>query len=284
MKTPAPAVQPHLSADDLRWFCTFLYERTGMLFGETKRYYIERRLHDRLAATGALAFNTYFMLLRADPSEAAKAVDAFTINETYFFREDHQFQCLAQNILPEITGRKGPGDKIRIWSQPCSTGEEAYSIAIWLLENWPMVDAYNVEILGSDVDGGAIKAARAGSYGARSVARLPEAVLQTYFEKPHKGMHTIIEDLRESVAFTEANLMDRTSMAAHGRFEVIFCRNVLIYFDDASRVKAAANLYDSLAPGGFLCLGHSESMSRIDDRFLVRRFADAIVYQRPERD
>ncbi len=274
--------QPHLSREDLSWFCAFLYARTGMQFGESKRYYIERRLHDRLRTTASPSFASYFSLLRADPAEAASVVDAFTVNETYFYREEHQFRCLSQDLLPYITGRKTPGDKVRIWSQPCSTGEEAYSIAIWLLENWPMVDAYNVEIVGSDIDGAALAAAKAGRYGPRALGRLSEGMQNAYFGPSRRNARTIIEDLRESVIFTAANLMDRASMTANGVFDVIFCRNVLIYFDDASRARAADNLYACLAPGGFICLGHTESMSRIDDRYTVRRFADAIVYQRPE--
>jgi len=283
MSRPPPDALPHLTPEELRWFCEFLYARTGMLFGESKRYYIERRLGDRLRITASATFAGYFARLRADPAEAARVIEAFTINETYFYREDHQLRCLSQDLLPEISSRKSPGDKIRIWSQPCSTGEEAYSIAIWLLENWAMVDAYNVEIVGSDIDGAALAAAQAGRYGARSLARLPAAAQEAYFEPARRGARTLIEDLRESVIFTEANLVDRASMAANGAFEVIFCRNVLIYFDDASRARAADNLFASLAPGGFICLGHTESMSRIDDRFQMRRFADAIVYQRPER-
>jgi chemotaxis protein methyltransferase CheR len=179
-----------------------------------------------------------------------------------------------------ITTRR-PGDKIRIWSAPCSTGEEAYSIAIWLLENWRMVDAYNVEIIGSDIDTRVLEAAHHGLYGERALSRLPADVIEAYFDHPHRHRRQIINDLRESVTFTQANLVDGASLASQGVFDVIFCRNVLIYFDDESRLVAARNLYDRLAPGGYLCLGHTESMARISDRFLVRRFEDAIVYQRP---
>jgi chemotaxis protein methyltransferase CheR len=273
----------HLSTDDLRRFCDFLHQRTGMRFGESKRYYIERRVFERIAATGTASFAAYFDLLRTSPLEVGRVVNSFTVNETYFNREEHQFRCLSQDLLPEIARGKGPGDKIRIWSQPCSTGEEAYSIALWLLENWRMVDAYHIEIVGSDIDTVALEAARLGRYAPRALGRLPEAVLQAYFEPPRRGRRQIIDDLRESVIYTEANLMDRGSMMANGRFDVVFCRNVLIYFDDASRRQAADNLYACLEPGGFLCLGHSESMSRISERFVMRRFADAIVYQRPER-
>jgi chemotaxis protein methyltransferase CheR len=272
-----------LSEDQLRWFCAFLRNRTGMLFGANKRYYIERRLHDRLRATGLPTFEVYFARLRSDLAEAAAVTDAFTINETYFYREDHQFRCLTQDLLPQIAGRKNPGDKIRIWCVPCSTGEEPYSVAIWLLENWRMVDAYNVEIVGSDIDATAMLAARVGRYGRRALAKLAQPLIDAYFEPAGHDEWAIIPDLRESVIYTPANLVDRASMLANGAFDVIFCRNVLMYFDDESRVQAADNLYACMAPDGFLCLGHSESMARIDERFEPKRFSDAIVYQRAGR-
>lgn len=281
MSQAIPHRHPALSSQDLRWFCEFLYARTGMLFGENKRYYIERRLQHRLEANQLNSFAHYFTLLRTDPREAARVVEACTVNETYFYREEHQFRCLGSAILPEIIAVKRPGDKIRIWSHPCSTGEEPYSIAIWLLENWHLVDAYNVEIIGSDINAAALVKAAGGCYGTRALARLPAPVREAYFEPARRGARRIIPDLRESVSFTQANLVDRASMAAHGQFDVIFCRNLLIYFDQASCARAADNLFASLVPGGFICLGHTESMSRIDHRFETRRFTDAIVYQRP---
>jgi len=275
---------PHLPTDDLRRLCETLYARTGMLFGESKRYYIERRLYDRMSHAGADSVAAYLGLLRHDEEEAARLISAFTVNETYFYREDHQLRCLVRNLLPEVIRGKRAGDKVRIWSQPCSTGEEAYSIALWLLENWPLVDAYNIEIVGSDIDRKALDAARNGVYGPRSLARLSDDVVKAYFEPVKRGARRIIQDLRESVIFTESNLVDAASMATQGAFDIVFCRNVLIYFDDASRARAAELLYASLIPGAFLCLGHTESMARIDDRFTMRRFPDAIVYQRPEAD
>ena len=191
-------------------------------------------------------------------------------------------RCLSRSLLPEIVAARGPGDLVRIWSVPCSTGEEPYSVAIWLLENWPLVDAYNIEIVGSDIDTSVLKAACQGSYGERALSRLSAAELARYFEPARDGMRTIIQDLRESVRFTAVNLIDGASMAAEGRFDIILCRNVLIYFDDESRLHAARNLHAALNPGGFICLGHTESMMRISSQFVARRFKDAIVYQRAE--
>jgi chemotaxis protein methyltransferase CheR len=271
-----------LSAAELQRLCAFLYRETGMLFGESKRYYIERRLADRLAATGAQDFATYFGWLRGDAEEREALINAFTVNETYFYREEHQLACLSRSLLPDLITTRRPGDKIRIWSAPCSTGEEAYSIAVWLLENWRLVDAYNIEIVGSDIDTRVLEAAREGLFGERALSRLSPQLVEAYFGPVRRHRREIIQDLKESVTFTQANLVDGQSLAAHGTFDVIFCRNMLIYFDDESRLVAARNLYDRLAPGGYLCLGHTESMSRISDRFAVRRFEDAIVFQRPE--
>ncbi len=271
-----------LGAEDLRRLCDFLYRRTGISYGESKRYFIERRLAQGMARTGAQSFHAYMAHLRADAPEAERLINSFTVNETYFLREEHQLRCLGRSLLPEVVSRRGPGDLVRLWSVPCSTGEEPYSIAIWLLENWAMVDAYHIEIVGSDLDTEVLAAAMEGEYGERALSRLSRELVERYFEPPRGGLRRIIRDLRESVRFTAANLVDSASMAAQGRFDVAFCRNVLIYFDDQSRQAAARNLYGALNPGGFLCLGHSESMARIPGRFAVRRFEDAIVYQRPQ--
>ena len=271
-----------LTEDEYRRLCEFIYRRTGMVFTEAKRYYVERRVVERMAATDSSSFESYFARLRAVPlEEIAQFVNAFTVNETYFYREEHQLSCLTSDLLAERLKTKTQGDQIRIWSVPCSTGEEPYSIAIWLLENWPLVDRYDIEIVGSDIDTGVVTLARAGIYGKRALMRLPPHVVAKYFEHDGEETWRIIEDLRQSVRFTAANIVDPTETRLHGRFDVIFCRNVLIYFDDTSRRTAAENLYENLFPGGFICLGHTESMSRISPLFEVARFADAIVYQRP---
>lgn len=273
---------PALSAEALELISQLIYRRSGMTFGEKKRYYIERRVADRMKAVGAPTFQSYFAIARSDAAEAEALVNAFTVNETYFYREEHQFRCLTTSILPEIIRNKQPGDRIRIWSNPCSTGEEAYSIALWLLENWPLVDAYNVEIVGSDIDSRALELAKAGDYGERSLSKLPEGVKAGYFEPARGHRRRIIQDLKESVLLTSVNLIDPASMAAQGRFDVIFCRNVLIYFDEDARRTAIQNLSNALVPGGFLCLGHTEGLSRMPERFILRRFPDAVVYQTAE--
>src|SRR5215217_1530773 len=274
----ANAIAP-LSGVDLGTLSDFLYARTGMQFGESKRYYIDRRVAERMAHRHLVDFADYFSLLRTDPDEAEQLINSFTVNETYFYREDHQLACLSRSILPDLVRGKGPGDKIRIWSVPCSSGEEPYSIAIWLLENWALVDAYNVEIVGSDIDSDIVAEALEANYGQRALMRLPPALVERYFEPVQNGRFRLLQDLRESVSFTGVNITDPGSVARQGRFNVIFCRNLLIYFDEAARIRCMRSLFDSLRPGGYILLGHSESMSRISERFVTRRFPEAIVYQ-----
>lgn len=275
-----PAVVP-LTTPELLRVGELLYRWTGMIFGENKRYYIERRITERMKRCGMASVPAYLGFVTSHAAEREALINAFTINETYFYREEHQLAALSRDLLPALIRDRRPGDLVRIWSMPCSTGEEPYSIAIWLLENWPLVDAYNIEIVGSDIDTAALDRAREGQFTERSLARLPPALRESYFE-PERGHHRrIIEDLRESVRFTPANIIDPSSMAGLGKFDVILCRNVLIYFDDTARLLAANTLYDCLNPGGYICLGHSESMGRISDRFELARLADAIVYRRP---
>jgi chemotaxis protein methyltransferase CheR len=273
---------PVLTEQEFRRLCEYLYRRSGMIFTEAKRYYVERRVHERMAATGSSSFASYFACLRINArGENEHFVNALTVNETYFYREEHQLQCLTTDLLPERIREKRRGGAIRIWSVPCSTGEEPFSVAMWLLENWPRVDEYEIEIVGSDIDTQVLEHASAGIFGKRSLMRLSPHLVEKYFSPLPAERWMILDDLRHSVQFSAVNIVEPGETRTHGHFDVIFCRNVLIYFDDASRRIAAENLYESLLPGGFICLGHTESMSRISPLFEVRRFADAIVYQRP---
>jgi len=271
-------VEP-LSPGDLEEICSLIYKRSGMVFGETKRYYIERRITDLVRQRRARSVRDYISILRGDIVESELLINSFTVNETYFYRELHQLACLSNSILPDIIRGKGPGDRIRIWSMPCSSGEEPYSIAIWLLENWALVDAYNIEIVGSDIDTDILRRAVDGNFGQRSLSKLPPDLLDRYFEPERDQQRRLIADLRESVNFAKGNVVDRHSLTALGRFDVIFCRNLLIYFDEAAREAAARNIHEMLYPGGFVCLGHTESMSRISETFEPVRFPDAIVYR-----
>jgi chemotaxis protein methyltransferase CheR len=276
---------PALTEEEFRRLCEYLYRRSGMVFTEAKRYYVERRVFERMLATGSQSFAGYFGRLRINAQgENEHFVNALTVNETYFYREEHQLRCLTTDLLTERIRSRRKGVTIRIWSVPCSTGEEPYSVAMWLLENWPPVDEYEIEIVGSDIDTRVLEQANEGIFGKRALMRLSPYLVGKYFSPMLEEKWRILDDLRHSVQFSAVNVVEPNDTRRHGHFDVIFCRNVLIYFDDTARRIAAENLYESLLPGGFICLGHTESMSRISPLFEVRRFADAIVYQRPGGD
>ena len=274
-----------ISDDDFQKFREYFYRKTGIQFEASKRYFVDKRLVERIEATGNADFRSYFTTLRfqASGAELQALVNLMTINETYFFREEYQFHCLVNSILPQVVARKRNDGPIRIWVLPSSSGEEPYSIAMCLLERWADIHSQDVEIISSDIDTKILAQARAGLYSARSVQHVPKPYLHKYFRHTAHG-YQLCDDLLSAVEFTRVNLMDSTDMRPYRNFDVIFCRNLLIYFDDISRKQAAESFYDALRPGGFICLGHSESMSRISSLYDICKFPEAIVYQKPREE
>lgn len=270
-----------ITEDDFQKFREFFYRKTGINFESSKRYFVDKRLIERIAATGNSDFRSYFSMLRfqASGEEVQLLTNLMTVNETYFVREEYQFACLVNSILPEIVKRKTDKSPIRIWCIPSSSGEEPYSVALYLMELWGGIAKWDVEIISSDIDTGILHKARLGRYSQRSVQHLRAAWLKKHFTRIGDE-YQISEDLRQTVEFTRVNLAEPADTRSYRNFDVIFCRNLLIYFDDASRKSAAETFYDALKPGGFICLGHSESMSRISSLYKVRKFPEAIVYQK----
>ena len=278
------ASQPESAAitdEDFLKFKEYFYRRTGISFEKSKRYFVDKRLVERIEATGTGSFRGYFTMLRfqASGDELQQLTNIMTVNETYFLREEYQFKCLVDSILPQIVHRRVGADPIRIWCIPSSSGEEPYSVAMFLLENWPGIKEWDVEIISSDIDTSILRRARAGRYSARSVQYVPNLWLKKYF-KSVGDEYQLCDDLRQAVEFTRVNLAEPADTLSYRNFDVIFCRNLLIYFDDASRKTASETFYEALNPGGYLCLGHSESMSRISSLFEVRKFPEAIVYRK----
>jgi chemotaxis protein methyltransferase CheR len=274
---------PAVSDEDFLRFREFFYRKTGIMFTESKRYFVDKRIQERMLACRSHSFQHYFDFVRSQSSghELQSLVNRMTVNETYFYREEYQLKCLVNSIMPDVVSRHQPGDTLRIWSMPCSTGEEPYSIALYLLEHWNRVDDFNIEIVASDIDTEVLTRAKLGIYADRAIQYLSESTVAKYMHEIGDGQFQVIEDLRKSIEFVPANLMEVSRSRTFRGFDVIFCRNLLIYFDDLSRREAAESIFAALAPEGFVCLGHSESMSRISSLFELRKFPEAIVYQRP---
>jgi chemotaxis protein methyltransferase CheR len=274
--------EPTITEEDFHKFREYFYRKTGIQFEDTKRYFVDKRLLERMEATDNKLFRSYFTMLRfqASGEELQVLTNLMTVNETYFFREEYQFKCLVNSILPLLVQHKKDQSPLRIWVIPSSSGEEPYSIAIYLLERWADIARYDVEIIASDIDTKILDQAKRGLYSDRSVAQLPQPYLRKYFRSTANGFQ-ICDDLRRAVEFSRVNLSETADTRPYRNFDVIFCRNLLIYFDDISRKTAAETFYDALKPGGFMCLGHSESMSRISSLYKIRKFPEAIVYQKP---
>jgi len=264
-------------------FCEFFYRKTGIHFQEGKKYYVERRIIDRIEKTRSTSFRDYFTMLRfqASGEELQFLVNSMTVNETYFFREDYQFDALVNHILPNVARTKQRGAPIRIWSIPCSSGEEPYSIAINILERWNLADSWNIEIHASDIDTKILAEARSGIFGERSLSRVSSQLRSKYFSPRANGDYQICDALRDSIDFSLVNVVDPMQTRRFRDFDIIFCRNLLIYFDDVGRRETVEMFFDVLGAGGFVCLGHSESMSRMSSIFLPRKFGETIVYQKP---
>ena len=258
-----------------------LYSRTGLSFSNEKVDYIERRVRERMRAVSLDAMAAYVGRLSEDPAELQELTNLVTVNETRFFREEYHFRCLVRSLLPELLAAGQLDGHLRLWSIPCATGEEPYSMAIYLLENWPQVDGHHVDIVGSDIDTRALAVAREGLYEDNSLSNLPPLLRTKYFKRQPDGRHRLAAGLRSSVDFGHLNMTRPGDIKPLGTFHVIFCRNVLIYFDEPTRLAVMRNLYQALRPGAFLCLGHSEMLARQELDLLLRRFPDAAVYQRP---
>ncbi len=276
---------PPLTLDQFVRVSEWVYRRTGIRFGPNKRYFVDKRVQACVRQHGG-NFEAWFTSVRAGACTVSsqRLINELTVNETYFLREDRQFDALVDSVLPRIrTDRRNTGDpaSIRILSLPCATGEEPYSIGIELLERWPDIAEVDVEIVGADIDTRVLEQARRGEYGERSLQRVPPAVRSRWFERTGPELFRIKPELRDAIEFSLANICESDAMRSFRDFDVVFCRNLLIYFDELSTRRAIENLFGVLRPGGYLFLGLSESMSRASSILEPVRLAEGIVYRRP---
>jgi chemotaxis protein methyltransferase CheR len=274
---------PTISDHEFEAFREYFGRKIGIYFEPSKRYFVDRRLEQRMRETGHRTCGQYlrFVQLQTSQVELQALVNAMTVNETYFFREEYQLEALVGHVMDDLLARKRAGEPLRIWSLPCSTGEEPYSIAMYLLEHWGPMSRIDVEIVGSDINSAVLDSCRRGVYTAYSMRNLPPELQRKYFQRLDNGNFQISADLRDAISFTNVNIIDPATLRGYRDFDLVFCRNLLIYFDEATRRDAVQSLYDALAPGGFICLGHSESMSRISSLFTVAKMSNSLIYQKP---
>jgi len=263
---------------------SLVYERSRISLSPDKRELVSARLGKRLRATNLSTVGDYCRLLQSPGSEAelSNLIDAISTNHTFFFREHAHFDFLRQTILPEMRARaaKEKWSRFHVWSAACSSGEEPYSIAITLADS---LNGWSWHVEATDISHRVLEKARTGIYRDESVGRLPKATLQMHFQRgfgPQDGNFRVKPALRERVSFHHLNLLEGEPPFREP-FHVIFCRNVMIYFDRPTQEELVNKLARHLVPGGYLFVGHAESLTAIRHPLQSVRPA---VYRRPHSD
>ena len=275
-----------LSDAEFRMFREWLVAEYGLDFGPDRRDILRARLEPARRDLGFDSFHQLLFHLKYHPSrdsERRRMLQHLTNNESYFFRETAQLDVLRDELLPAF--HEGPRTRrrggIRLLSAGCARGEEAYTLAMVVDASQVPLDP-GVTILGVDVDEAALQAARCGRFREHSFRRIPPSIRQRYFEREGDGTWCVDDRIRSAVDFRQANLVDEGSWRSIPPQDVIFCRNVLIYFSDESMRRAVRILHAALAPGGYLFLGHSESLSRVATPLETVRRPGTVFYRKPE--
>jgi chemotaxis protein methyltransferase CheR len=261
-----------------------IYKNSGMFFPENKKYFLVPKFQKRIEALELSSFMDYYSLLQS-PTESkeewSKLFDEITVNETFFFRDQPQLEAFESHVLiPLIEERKKQNKTIRIWSAACSTGEEAYTIAIILLANLKLnASRFDIRILASDISNRTLALAKEGVYNARSVQYVPDKYLDKYFTA-YDNKFKINDSVKQLVTFTNANLMNKNQYAHLPSQDIIFCRNVLIYFNDTVRREVVKNLHNKLDSSGYLFTGYSESLHNISNDFKIIFFNRSKAYKK----
>lgn len=258
-----------------------IYKRSGMWFSDSSKYLLQKRLSPRARELNFDSFQKYFYFLQYDPradAEFDQIFDLVTTNETYFFREPAQLQAFTEEIVPDLLSRKSV-KKIRIWSAGCSSGEEPYTIAM-LLQEAGWYDQAAFEIFASDINQQVLSKARKGLYRDNAFRATTPAVKERYFQRESEGSWRISDEIRNRVSFGRLNLYDEARVSLLGHLDLVFCRNVIIYFDDSSKRVVVTNFYNRLVEGGYLLLGHSESLISLSTQFRLRHLKNDMVYQK----
>jgi chemotaxis protein methyltransferase CheR len=274
-----------LQADELHVLAQYISSLCGVHLDETKGYLLESRLVNLLQETGSGSFSELYIKAKADVTRtlARKIVDAVTTGETSFFRDSAPFELLQHKLLPELIDRRKkitpPGQPLplRVWSAACSSGQEVYTIAIVLKELLVDLNKYSIRLLGTDVSDQAVASASYGIYNSIEIQRgLPQNRIERYFTKADAGWK-ISDELRALATFKTLNLME--DFSSLGRFDIIFCRNVAIYFTEADKTRLFNRIGGALQADGALIIGGTESLAGLCPQFAAMRYLRSVFYQ-----
>lgn len=274
--------RPRLMSEEFLLLRDVIYEHAGLSFDGDAMFLFDRRLGERVEALGLRSFNDYYKYLRFNargPSELDEAIERLTTKETYFFRQEYQLRSFANELLPRLSMQNADSRRLCVWSAGCSTGEEVYTLAMLVRESG-LFEGWEVRIIGSDICKSSVATARRGVYQPTSFRTTTEAIQARYFRDEPDGMH-VVDQIKRLCHFGQLNLLDGGRASMVGRVDAVFCRNVLIYFDLRSRRRVIDILLERLLPGGYLLLGHSESLLNLSTAFELVHLREDLVYRKP---
>jgi chemotaxis protein methyltransferase CheR len=265
----------------------FIYDQCGIYIADNRKYLIENRLANRLKELNLKTYGEYFYYLRYDAGrkqELSRLFEVVTTNETSFFRNPPQLKVFEEKVLSAVLAdlRASRSKRLRIWSAGCSTGEEPYTLAIILHEILRSeIASWDIKITANDLSEAVLHAARRGIYTEYALRTTPPEIISKYFIKEGSNFK-IKPELKKLVNFGQINLSDRMQLKRVERSQIVFCRNVIIYFDDEMKKQVISSFYDNLTPGGYLLIGHSESLHNITRAFKPEHHQGAIVCRKLE--
>lgn len=263
----------------------FIYQQSGIFIAENRKYLVENRLSNRIKELNLKSFGEYYYFLRFDASrkaELSRLFEVITTNETSFYRNPPQLKVFQEQILPATLAeiKKNGPKKLRIWSAGCSTGEEPYTLAIILHEVLKAeLLTWDIKITANDLSEAVLKAASQGRYSEYALRTTPKEIIDKYFIKKD-AVYDVQPKLKNLIHFAPINLSDRLMLKRNERSHIVFCRNVIIYFDDEMKRQVIGSFYDNLLPGGCMLIGHSESLHNISRTFKPEYHVGTIVYRK----
>ncbi|MEO1510601.1 MAG: protein-glutamate O-methyltransferase CheR [Planctomycetota bacterium] len=271
-----------MSAPQFKQLSEIIYKRAGIHFPESKKYILESRLSQRLRELDIEDFDQYIMYLTMGPYQSDEFQEMFnrvTINETSFFRNEPQLDVFENHVLPELLEARASSKRLRVWSAACSSGEEPFTLAMQLDRSLgARLSDWTIEILGTDISEKALNVANAGVYSDYALRTTSDLIKSRYF-KQVGATWELDPKIRQMVRFELHNLKDRLAAKRHGTWDVIFCRNVMIYFDDEMKRQVVGTFFDQLAPDGTLFIGHSESIREVGTQFEALSVPQAFAYR-----
>jgi len=282
---PPPLATLKVADEEFLQLRDFIYQQSGIYIAENRKYLIENRLRNRIRELNLKNFGEYYYYLRYDANrrvELTRLFEVVTTNETSFFRNPPQLEIFKNVVLKDVlnTLRASGQKKLCIWSAGCSTGEEPYTLAIILSEVLKAELAlWDIRITANDLSEAVLATAKLGEYSEYSLRTTPKEIVDKYFTK-EGPIYKIDPRLKRMITFGPINLSDRFAVKRVERSQIVFCRNVIIYFDDEMKKQVIGAFYDNLLPGGYLLIGHSESLHNISRTFKPEHHAGTIVYRK----